>query len=82
MILLKLRRVTQGALIALEPLAAQDVLPSLARQTVIPSDRQAAAAMLPALLQLSLQMRGWVVTVSPEAYSDPERLRVIDELFA
>ena len=67
---------------ALEPLAAEDVLQTLARQTVIPSDRAAAALMLPAILQLSTQMRGWVMTVSPEAYNDPEYLRVLDGLFA
>ena len=60
----------------------QDVLQTLARQTVIPSDREAAGVMLPAIMQLSAQMRGWLLTVSPEAYSDPEHLRVIDELFA
>ena len=81
-ILLKLRRVTQGPPLALEPLPAEDVLQTLARQTVIPSDRAAAALMLPAILQLSTQMRGWVMTVSPEAYNDPEYLRVLDGLFA
>jgi hypothetical protein len=81
-ILLKLQRVPQGAPVALEPLANQDVLQALARQTVIPSDREAAGVILPVILRLSEQMRGWVVTVSPEAYNDPGHLDIIDELFA
>jgi hypothetical protein len=63
-------------------MADQDVLPALARQTVIPNDREAAALMLPAIMQLATQVRGWVVTLSPDAYLDPDNLRVIDELFA
>jgi hypothetical protein len=81
-VLLKLRRVSQGAPIAIAPLTAQEVLQALARQTVIPSDRQAAAMMLRAIMQLSAQMRGWIVSVSPETYGDPEHLGFLDELLA
>jgi hypothetical protein len=82
-ILLRLTRGTgtQAAPILLSPMAPQQVIDAISRQTVIPQDRAAAAAILPAVMGLSQQLRGWTMTVSPEAYRDPGCLGIIEELF-
>jgi hypothetical protein len=79
--LLKLTRTAESDPILLRPLAAQEVIHAIARQTVIPNDREAAAAMLPRILELSAQLRGWAMNVTADAYSDLNNLKVIEELF-
>jgi hypothetical protein len=80
-VLLKLTRAAHSTPVFLRPLGAQEVIDAIARQTVIPNDRLAAAAMLPAILGLAEQLRGWAINVTAEAYSDLENLKGIEEIF-
>jgi hypothetical protein len=80
--LLKLNRSQNATPLSLQPLPPNQIINALSRQTVIPNDRQAAAAILPTIMRLAAQMRGWSLTLSSDVYTDLNNLQAIEELFA
>jgi hypothetical protein len=80
--LLRLSRKEHPDPISLHPLESAEIMQALARQTVIPTDRKAAAAILPTIMQLAGQLRGYALHISPNAYDHPNCLAPVEALFA
>lgn len=80
--LIALERSASADGVALEPLGAEEVVPRLLRQTVVPTARDDAARLLQVLAAVAPTLRPALLTVGDDAYRRPDALDPIDELLS
>ena len=79
-LLFKLLRSEECGGIRMQRLEPWEVREALARQVVIPSDREAARPLLETIMALAEQLEGWRVVLGRDAYEDPKTLRPVEEM--
>lgn len=77
--LLAIRRTSNHHNIAVTRMQKRDVLPALLRQTVIPTDREAASAILDTAMRCAKGLRGVNVEVGDDAYGYPGQIASLEK---
>jgi len=72
--LLRIARSEQGTGVKVRPLERFDVLSTLLRQTVIPTNAEIANSVLSVMAETAKHLRGFAVEIGVDAYSDPDCL--------
>ncbi len=77
-VLISLQRRTDAANALIEPLGQPEVLTTLLRQTVIPSERGTASEIVSTVARASTHLQGLSVEVPTDAYHDPDFLAALE----
>ncbi len=77
-VLILLNRCHLSRHVSVEALAAEDLIATLLRQTVIPKERQTAQRILRTISATAVQLKGFKVSVGTDAYSHSECLAALE----